>query len=196
MAENRTTTYAVVTLIVGILVGAGVGYAAFHCNENHGGSGGNADDTYWFYIDFGDNGAKTKWYSATGSDAAAAFDKAMKDANMKYEINKNGYISSIGDTDGLWSMYSYLYKETTKNAADNSILYPLNDDMGLAKSNGWASCMGYDVTGDERFKAWEMDSEIFFFSIWVQESPEKWSCPNPVTTSQWMTDPTGPFASA
>lgn len=194
MEGNKFTTQAVVILVVGILVGAGVGYAAFHGSN---GNNTNTDDTYWFYIYFGNVESDTRWYSATGANSAVAFEKAMKAAAVEYEVNaKTGYLTSIGGVDGLWSMYNYLYTETTKTAAANSILYPVKDSMGLAKSNGWASCMGYDVSGDERFKIWEIDSKIFFFSLWTEDSPDVWSCPDPVTTTLWMSDTTGPFATA
>ncbi len=187
-----------VTLVVGILVGAGVGYAAFHCNDEHGNSGGDSGDvTYWYYIYFGDDSAMNKWYSATGADAADAFGKAMKAANMEYELSK-GYVVSIGGVDGWWSVYNYTYKETTKTAAENSILSPVNvndNPNDLAKSNGWLAFAGYDVKDDERFKIWQTGTEIFFFSIWTETS-SVWGCPNPVTTNLWMTDSTGPFASA
>ncbi len=187
-----------VTLVVGILVGVGVGYAAFHCTEAHGNSGGDSGDvTYWYYIYFGDDSSMNKWYSAKGADSADAFDKAMKAANMEYELSK-GYVVSINGVDAYWSVYNYTYKETTKTAAENSILYPVNesDTGGLAKSNGWLAFAGYDLKGDDRFKIWQADSEIFFFSIWTETSPSKWSCPTPVSTNQWMSDSTGPFASA
>ncbi len=191
MEGNKVTTYAVVALVVGILVGVGVGYAAFHGSDNNN-NNGNADDTYWFYLYFGDNSINTHWYKGTGSDAGVAFEKAMKDANIKYEASESGYISTIDGKggDNGWYLAQYLYKNTDQAAAKASILYPTESYGTLRVSNGWASIAGYD--GVSGLKLSEIESVAFFMSMYNAD----YSAASPVSTTTWMMDTTGPFAAA
>ncbi len=190
MEGNKVTTYAVVALVVGILVGVGVGYAAFHGSDNNN-NNGNADDTYWFYLYLGDNHARTGWYSATAGDASAGFDKAMKTAGISYEISKYGYPSNINGETNTTFVAEYLYSDTSKDAAAGSILYPVNDSYGsFAKCNGWNAMAGYTTESHkDELKLWESGSTIFFFSLYGNTTP------SPVDTyNMWSI--IGPFADA
>lgn len=189
MEGNKLTTYAVVALVVGILVGVGVGYAAFHGSNDNNNS--NTDDTYWFYLYFGDNAVNTKWYSATGANATDAFDKAMKNADLKYTISTYGYVGTIdGKGDNAWYTAQYLYKDTTSAAAQASILFPTESYGTLRVSNGWASVSGYD--GVSGLKLSEFGSTVYFMSMYEAD----YSAPSPASTLLWMSDSTGPFATA
>lgn len=189
MEGNKVMVYAVVALVVGAIVGVGIGYAVFHGDSKD--CSDNSDETYSFYLYFGDNDVKTKWYSAEGADATAAFDKAMKDAGMKYEVSEWGYIGSIdgkgADTAG-WYIAQYLYNDTTKAAAESSINYPTESYGCLKVSNGWAQISGYD--GVEGLKLCEFSSNIFFMSMYNAD----YSAASPVSTTLWQTS--GPFATA
>ena len=194
MEGNKVTTYAVVALVVGILVGVGVGYAAFH-GSNSNNNDSNTDETYWFYLYFGDNAVNTKWYSATGTDATDAFDKAMKSAELEYEVSSWGYISSVdgkGADNGGWYIAQYLYSDTTSDAANASVLFPTDAYGSMRVSNGWAQINGYDA--GEGLKLWEFGSNIFFMSMYGEYGVS--STPSPASTTLWMTDSTGPFATA
>jgi hypothetical protein len=182
--KNKIITYAVITLVVGLLIGTAAGYAIFH-NEKT-----TTDDTYYFYLYFGDNSADNDWYSGTGSNAGNAFENAMDKAGYEWETDNYGYIGSIndvGDTSG-WALYQYVYSEYTSAAAQNSILYPINDSYGyFASSNGWKAITGYDDSAID-FKLTEMSSFAYFFSVY----PSDWDPITPVETTVWMSD--GPFA--
>lgn len=192
MEGNKVTTYAVVALIVGILVGVGVGYAAFHGSNNNNDS--NTDETYWFYLYFGDNAVNTKWYSATGTDATDAFDKAMKNADLDYEVSKWGYISSIDDKgadNGGWAIAQYVYADTSSDAAKASVEGLLTDAYGgYAGSNGWHLIAGYGSSTD--LKLSQFGSTVYFMSMYNAD----WTFATPDSTTLWMTDSTGPFATA
>ena len=187
MEGNKVTTYAVVALVVGILVGVGVGYAAFHGSNNNNDS--NTDDTYWFYLYFGDNHTDTGWYSATAENSSVAFDKAMKDAGLEYD-GSSGYPSKIGETDSYWFMAHYLYTDTTADAASNSILGVVENSWGsFALSNGWVASAGYD-SGDG-LKLWEINANIFYFSVYNAD----YTFSSPVD-SYGLWSVSGPFATA
>lgn len=179
--ENKIAVYAVVALLVGAVIGVGAGYALFHSS----GDDSSAMESYSFYLYFGDDDQRTKWYTADGTDAADGFDKAMKAADMTYEVSSYGYIGAI-DGEGSWYIAQYLYAETTKAAADASILYPTESFGTLKVSNGWASVSGYD--GVEGLKLCEFNSNVYFMSIYQAD----YSAASPASTTGWMT--TGPFA--
>ncbi len=185
MEGNKVATYAVVALVVGILVGAGVGYAAFH-NDNNAKS---IDEKYSFYIYFGDNDSRTGWYSGSGTnihDATQAFDAIMNTLGWKYEVSSWGYIASIDGEAGYqnygWAIYQYLYSKTTSEAAAGSILVPSSTG-----SNGWGMINGYDSTSGSPLKLWEFGSNILFMAPYGETS-----APSPASTYDfWHT--TGPF---
>jgi hypothetical protein len=181
--KNKIITYAVVTLVVGVLIGTAVGYAVFHEDKN-------TDDTYYYYLYFGDNSSDNDWYSGTGSDAGDAFSNAMDKAGFDWDISAYGYIGSIngvGDTSG-WALYQYLYSGYTSAAADNSILYPVYDSYGtLSYSNGWKALAGYDGSSDN-FCLSEISSYAYFFSVY----PDTWIPVTPVDSDGWMSS--GPFS--
>lgn len=195
MEGNKVMVYAVVALIVGAIVGVGIGYAVFHNDSKDSPDSPDTpvstDETYSFYLYFGDNDVKTKWYSAEGSDATVAFDKAMKDAGLEYEVSSYGYVGSIdGNTGngGGWYIAQYLYSDTTKAAANASIGYPTESYGCLKVSNGWVQVSGYD--GVEGLKLCEFCSNVYFMSPYNAD----WTAASPVSTTLWMTS--GPFATA
>lgn len=165
------------------MIGTAVGYAVFHEDKN-------TDDTYYYYLYFGDNSSDNDWYSGTGSNAGDAFSNAMDKAGFDWDISAYGYIGSIndiGETSG-WALYQYLYSECTSAAADNSILYPVNDSYGYyASSNGWKVINGYDDASID-FKLSEISSFVYFFSVY----PSDWDPVTPLDDDGWMS--TGPFS--
>lgn len=196
MEGNKVTTYAVVALVVGILVGVGVGYAAFHGSDNNN-SSSSTNETYWFYLYFGDNDERSAWYSASGTNiknANDAFSSAMDGFDMKYEVSSYGYIGSIDGVDGNgggWYLAQYLYTSTSADAAQASVSYPVDDYGTMRVSNGWAKLAGFDSTSGPDLKLWEFNTNIFFMSPYNAD----WSAASPASTfSLWST--TGPFATA
>ncbi len=185
MEGNKVTTYAVVALVVGILVGAGVGYAAFHSDTK------NTNEQYWFYLYFGDNDTRTAWYGINGTnihDPTQAFEAVMK-GDMEYEVSKLGYIASIDGESGYqnygWAIYQYVYSKTTSEAASGSVAYPTSSG-----SNGWAMINGYDTSSGEALKLWEFGSNIFFMAPYGETST-----PSPASTfGLWSA--AGPFRTA
>ncbi len=176
--NNKMITYAVVALVVGVLVGAGIGYAVFHDNSN------SDDETYYYYIYFGENDSSNGWYSATGTDAGNAFEKAMDNAGFDYEISSSGYISSIDNIADYWMTYQYLYSDYTSTAASASILYPSHDSYETFEySNGWKAVAGYDDSSVS-FKMSEIDSTVFLISVYTDGVA-------PDTYDGWMSG--GPF---
>ena len=83
MTDKKIVTFAVVALVVGLLVGVGVGYAAFHHNNTNT----DDNDTYYYYLYFGADNAKNGWYNADATDATAGFDKAMNNAGLTYTVS-------------------------------------------------------------------------------------------------------------
>ncbi len=144
------------------------------------------DEEYYFYISCEEI---TGWYSATGVDAAEAFANAMDAVGLDYEF-RAGYLSKIGDYEGSWYSAMYNYANTTKIAADNSILSPVESGWGYQGSNGWLNIAGYDDSSRSGDKLWEMNGNVFFFSMY----DDYWMPSiNPTTTiADWST--TGPFA--
>lgn len=179
--DNKIAVYAVVALLVGAVIGVGAGYVLF----NSSGDDSSAEESYSFYLYFGDDDKRTKWYTADGTDATDAFDKAMKAANLSYEVSSIGYVGTI-DGEGSWYIAQYLYADTTKAAADASISGSIESYGTLRVSNGWASIAGYN--GIDGLKLCEINSNIFFMSIYQAD----YSAASPATCTGWMT--TGPFA--
>ncbi|MDY5872124.1 MAG: hypothetical protein SPJ57_02710 [Candidatus Methanomethylophilaceae archaeon] len=152
-------------------------------------------ETYWFYLYFGADNAKSKWYSAEGTDASAAFDKAVKDAGLTYEISKWGYVGTIDEEgDNGWSCFCYTYTQTDDTAASNSIKGDVKDGYGSpVKSKGWKSFSGYNVEGFEGLKLGQSNSTIWFMSMYNND----YSVPCPWddgSYNAWKNS--GPFATA
>ncbi|MFA6804599.1 MAG: hypothetical protein WCR17_01255 [Candidatus Methanomethylophilaceae archaeon] len=184
MADNKVAMYAAVGLVVGILIGAGVGYVLFHS------SGSDNNETYWFYLNFGESNAENGWYSGDATNATDGFDAAMDKAGFEYEVSSYGYIGTI---DGVgtsgWYLCSYSYSETSEDAAEASILYASVSFGTLTYSNGWKSFSGYGID-DSGLKLFESNSTIFYFSVYNSD----WSASSPVSDTEWMAG--GPFVSA
>lgn len=180
-SNGKIIAIAVVALLVGGALGAVIGVVAKPAQDN--------DDTYYFYVYFGEGNAKNNWYSAKASDAAKGFEKAMNDAKLSFKLNSYKYISEIDGNNGNgsgWYIAQYLYKDTNKAAADASILYPTESYGTLRCSNGWISFSGYD-SNDYTNKIGEANGTIYFLSPYNMD----YSAPSPASVNTWMT--TGPF---
>ncbi|MGN1045083.1 MAG: hypothetical protein ACI4Q9_03920 [Candidatus Methanomethylophilaceae archaeon] len=148
--------------------------------------------TYSFYLYFGEDDSRTKWYSASATNASDAFDKAMKDAGFEYEISSLGYLSSIGGEGTSWWLGTYTLSQVDKDAQDNSIK-SATVSYGLQISKGWKSFSGYDVEGYKGLKLGQSNSTIWFMSIY----DSSYNAPSPTDekiASGWMNS--GPFATA
>ena len=144
---------------------------------------------YDFYLYFADNDAKNGWYSAQGSDAGDAFQKAMKAANFEYTVSNWGYVQSIAGVDNGsgWYCAQYLYSKTDADAAAGSISYATYNYGAMSYSNGWKSTSGYDSSAFT-FKLGEFNSTIYFLIPYNSD----YSASGPDEISGWKT--TGPFA--
>ena len=153
-------------------------------------SGNNGDnrDTYYFYLSSDDTSIQG-WHSAQGDNAADGFANAMKKDNIKFEISQYGYVNAIGSVEGAWFIAQYLYNNTSSDAAENSILYPIDSYGSFGGANGWAQVNGYDKTGYTGDKLCEIDAKIFFMTPY---NPD-YTHGGPDSDKGWMT--TGPFAS-
>lgn len=168
-ANTKIIVIAVVALLVGVGVGYGVSAIMSDTSDN--------DEEYYFYLYFEADDERNGWYSATASDAAVAFDKAMNKANFEIEIS-NGYVIKIDDLEAFWSVYEYLYKQTDSEAAESSIL----GYGGIL--NGWGSFSGY---GDyDAYAISQSNSNIFFSSVYAGMT-----APTPADVDDWMNS--GPF---
>lgn len=167
-------------VVIGLLVGVGVGYGVGVLMD----SGDDAE--YHFYMYFDANDDRNGWYSAKGANPAEGFDKAMKDANLEYELS-GGYLSTVDET-GSWSVNAYLYSDTGEEAMLASVTFPEDDQWGyFASSNGWLSFKGHGgYDDDQEFKIIQSTSTIFFFSVYAGSS-----APTPIDVDDWMNE--GPF---
>ena len=166
-------------ILVGVLVGAGIGAAAGYLiwDEDV-----NNDETYSFYLHFGDGDEKNGWYSAYASSTNDAFGKAMDKAEFEWDYNSYGYISMIDEEEANWMTYAYLYAETTDEAAAASVLCSVNDEWGYySRSNGWTGTSGYDME-EGGLKMSQFDATIYFISTGA----------TPVSAQTWMES--GPFS--
>lgn len=183
MEENKKSmAFVVVALLIGVAAGAGIGFFIWSGDDC------SDDQEYNYYLYFAANDTRNGWYNACGADATDAFDKAMTDAGLEYEISSYGYIGSIdgvGDSAG-WYLCEYLYDVYSKDAADASILYPTESYGALTYSNGWKSMSGFG-SGDT-LKLYQFESTTYFFSPYAAD----WSAESPVSVNTWMSS--GPFA--
>ena len=107
--EGKLFAFIAVGVLVGAAIGGGIGFAAF-------GNKTTDDETYYFYIDFGDSDQKSGWYSAKAANADDALIKAVdgKDITLTW----SGGYPAFGE--GFWAVYNYTWDTFTKKAADNS----------------------------------------------------------------------------
>lgn len=184
--NNKLIVFAVVALVVGAAIGAGVGFAMW------GNQSQSSDGQYNFYLYFGADNDNNGWYSASASNTNDAFDKAMKNAGFEYTKSSIGYIQSINGEDGSgsgWYLCQYVYSGYSEEAAEGSVLYPVESYGTLSYSNGWKSMSGYGSGAD--LKLSQFGSMTYFFSPYASD----WSAASPVSTietADW--DTTGPFA--
>jgi len=179
--QNKVVVFAVVALVIGAAIGVGIGFIAFNKNSN------NTDETYYFYLNFGDNDVKTKWYSATGSNVDNALEKAMKDANITVNWGTLGYPSFDSNS---WGQYCYTWDVFTKTAANESIKYPLVGFMdNLEKSNGWVQFAGFDETGQPH-KMHQSACTVFYFAPYAED----FTIVDPVDSTLWINAKGTPFA--
>jgi|GEM_PF-1511123 len=181
MTDKKIVTFAVVALVVGLLVGVGVGYAAFHHNNTNT----DDNDTYYYYLYFGADNAKNGWYNADATDATAGFDKAMNNAGLTYTVSSWGYVASIDDVGTGWYAAQYLYSNCSSDAAQGSIQYPNYSYGVMSYSNGWKSISGFGSETTLKFS--EFNSTIYFLSVYASD----YSAVGPDTANDWMTS--GPF---
>ena len=123
---------------------------------------------YSFFLYFGPGDTRTNWYTASGTDATAAFDAAMTAANMDYVVN-DGYLSSIDGVASMWMTYGYMYTASDATAFNASVGYPLytgGQYSMFLKSNGWVSIAGYNVAGDSGLKYYQFNSDRYVISVY------------------------------
>lgn len=202
--DSKSTAFLAVALVIGLVIGAAAGFFLWGNN----GDTGNEDETYWFYINFGDGDERTAWYSGEGKSVSEGFDAAMVSAGMDYTLSEYGYLSEIGGVNASWSSFNYLYGEYNTAAQSTSVMYPnyyqqlvddpdnpgekvMVDTTNFISSNGWATFNGY---GTFKNMLDGSVSNVFYMSMYVELSPNVWGCPNPVTDTGWMNS--GPFAGA
>ncbi len=186
--DSKSTAFLAVALVVGLAIGAAAGFFLWGSN----GDSGNENETYWFYINFGDGDERTAWYSGEGKSVSEGFDAAMVSAGMEYTLNY-GYLQGIDGVNASWSSFNYLYNGYTADAQAMSIGYPnySAESTLFISSNGWSTFNGY---GSFMNMLEGSVSSVFYMSMYVELSPGVWGCPNPVTDTGWMNS--GPFAGA
>ena len=183
MADNKMMMFAAVGIVVGLLIGVGVGYAVFNSSS----SSNDADETYYFYLNFGDEDVRTKWYSASGANADEALAKALDGTEIKINYGKSGYPSF---TESSWGQFVYTYNDTDKLACDGSTVYAQYDSYGgFIKSNGWSAVAGYDGPGIAK-KMFEFKGTIFYFAPYADD----YSIVDPTESTLWKTANGTPFA--
>lgn len=184
--DQKMIVFLVIAVAVGLAGGAGIGYLVFDEEEV------NTDETYWYYLYFADGDNRNKWYSATGSDATVAFDKAMDKAGFEWTKSNWGYVSSIDGVGSSWGVYNYLWSVTSSAAAESSISGATNDSYGsFAYSNGWKSFSGFDSDSDsDKMKFFQSNSNVFILTTY----DSSWAANiTPVTGyDDWKAS--GPFA--
>ena len=115
---------------------------------------------FYFFVNMGDNDARTQWYTAEGKDADEALATALKDSGITLGYSAYGYPNFDGQTGGT---FAYLWSFTGATEATESVVYPQFDNYGgLIKSNGWESFAGYD--DDSAKKLHQSGCSIFYFA--------------------------------
>lgn len=153
--KTNVIVIGVVCLIVGILIGVGVGYAAWH-NSNDNNS--TEETTYWYYIDYNGNqnsaGTATNgWVSAQSDNAFDGLIAALQSNGLTsttnmlstepgtYSFGNYGmpaWINSINGVNPDWA--------TTETSWGSFILtVPANSDSA-SLYNIWMQTAGLDVS--------------------------------------------------
>ena len=171
---------AAIALIVVTIVVAG----AFMMNDS--GVGGD-DEAYYFFIDFGDNDAKTGWYSATGTNADSALESSVKDTGITVTYSKYGYPNFDNE---IWGTFVYIWDQCSILTADESIKSPSYGSYNqFIKSNGWEVFSAY---GDGEKKLCHSESNVFYFAKYDSETYE---IQDPVKSTIWKSKVGSPFLS-
>ena len=174
--DNKMIAFLAIAVAVGLAAGAGIGYVVFDEEP--------VEETYWYYLYFGADDDRNKWYSATGSDATVAFDKAMDAAGFEWD-GSSGYPSSIAGVGTYWALYEYTYSNYSAEAETSSVAFPV--DLGYyPKSNGWNQFNGYDVEDEDKVKLYQSGSNAFFLAPYDADKKD------PINCIDWMNS--GPFA--
>lgn len=136
--EGKTSpvVISVVCLTLGILIGAGVGYAVFSSSNS------NSETTYWFYIDYGwhqntTGTATNKWIFAKSDTVIDGLNKALNNSNIKNnDVRSDGKIYSINGVEPTW----------TANNQEGWGCYLWTANNGDTELNGWQPTVGLDIT--------------------------------------------------
>ena len=182
MAENKNVMIAVIAVAVIAVVAVG----AFLIMNN----GGNDDnETYYYFLNYGDNDVKTKWYSASGDNADDALTAALKDTGITADYGKSGYPSF---SDAMWGVFVYDWSVASKTTSTESVVYPQYSEYNsLIKSNGWDSFSGY---GSDAKKLYQSNTTIFYFAPYDSVTFE---IKDPVADEIWQSaSENNPFAAA
>lgn len=144
-----------------------------------------ADYKYYFYIYYGDNDAKTGWYSATSKNTDDALAAAVKDKGITVSYDSLGYPRF---DDRYWGTFAYTWyycNNQTADASDDGVYF--GPDGEFAKSDGWVSFAGY---GDAAKKLNQGISCVFFFAPY---DPITTDIEDPTTTTLWKNAEGSPF---
>lgn len=140
MAEKKLMTYVVVAVLAGALVGVGIGYAAFN-------NGGETQETYWYYLDYGtkvDSTHVNKWISADAKDVISGMKAALDKAGIAYVISDSGWITTINGISGSsatnTSWTNWFWDKTEYKSTGVSVAYP-----------NWIQTPGMNVTVGSAF---------------------------------------------
>lgn len=191
LADKSETAVIAIAIVALVAVAGVLFYHHFAVEDNT--DGGDTSDTYWYYLNFGDNDARTGWYSGTGHDAAEGLSSATTAAGYNLEINSYGYVASIDGASGDygWSTLVYLYDRYDEVAQTNSVLVANYDAYNtFISSNGWASFYGYDSSSVTGNKLSESCYTVFYLGMYAAD----FSVPTPITDEGWKNG--GPFASS
>ena len=143
------------------------------------------DTDIYFYINFGDNNDKTGWYTAKGSNADVALEKALKDSGITLNYSDWGYPNFNG---GTWGAFAYTWWQTNSTTASESVKAPTYGAWGdFVKSNGWDSFAGYD--GNDAKKLHQSNANVFYFSMY-----DGMDIVDPTEDILWQTATGSPFA--
>ncbi len=192
MEESRI--WMIVGLVAAILVvGCGAGWVVHNSSQigdDGGGDDGAGDEsgkTYWYYLNFGDGDERTKWYSGTGTDAAAGLVSAASSSGMDVAVDDSGQVSSIdGFSRGAgWSVVCYLYSIYDQTAQSGSLLTPTSPGGVFVHSNGWAAFNGYD------WSAGNTMAQSCYTVFYMAPHSSDGSVATPVSDDGWMNS--GPF---
>jgi hypothetical protein len=141
--------------------------------------------TLYFYINYGDNNAKTGWYSAKGSNADDALAAAIKDKGITLSYSKYGYPNFDG---GTWGTFTYNWFDCNKATAEASVSAPnYGVYKDFIKSNGWDAFSGF---GSDAKKLYQSVSLVFYFA----QYDESYDLKDPTESQLWMTATGSPFA--